>query len=330
MFNKKRILAYVPNISDATSYYRAMVPLAEIQRRFSDIEVTLFSDPEYVNWATVYPFDIVFVQRPASELEWAMVHQLKIYNKKVWVDYDDLLTHVPEHNPAYKYYQDCQARVNQIAAWADIITVSTERIKEELIPYNLRITVIPNAHNDIMYPWKNHKKPTKYKEGTDYYYRGSKTHEMDLFDEEILLGNLIDENPNLFTCYGELSYLIKSLLSIEHSNPSTDVIMFLNMLYNANHNALVFPLIDNEFNKAKSNIGWLEATYCGGITITNTSLPEFMKVPCIDLKSLPEYNYRVPFETVVKYHKQSVEYIQENKLFLTEQNMVRYTLIYSI
>src|ERR1035437_9869971 len=52
---------------------------------------------------------------------------------------------------------------------------------------------------------------------------------------------------------------------------------------------MIVPLVDSEFNRAKSNIAWLEGTYAGAAVVAR-SLPEFGVPGCIHYEDPKEFS----------------------------------------
>jgi hypothetical protein len=103
-----------------------------------------------------------------------------------------------------------------------------------------------------------------------------------------------------------------------------DYFKFFNEL---NPNIFIYTLKDTQFNRAKSNISWIEATYAGAAVIAPSFLPEFANMP-----GVIAYNELMDsvFENVKDYYKGlaitndlSWKYIKEN-LLLSQVNNKRY------
>jgi hypothetical protein len=78
---------------------------------------------------------------------------------------------------------------------------------------------------------------------------------------------------------------------------------------------LFVPLVDNLFNRAKSNISWLEATTAGAVCLA-TDLPEFVRPGIINFSNSRNF-YNVFKKAVKDYdlqalHAESLAFIREN------------------
>lgn len=93
------------------------------------------------------------------------------------------------------------------------------------------------------------------------------------------------------------------------------------------------PLMDNKFNRAKSNIAWIEATYCGAVTIAPT-LPEWQQPGVLNYEN-PEHCRKLlkvaavmPAEERIKRVEESREAIRKNYL-LSDLNKRRFDILFS-
>jgi len=58
------------------------------------------------------------------------------------------------------------------------------------------------------------------------------------------------------------------------------------MLQDANPHYMLVALEECDFNRGKSNIAWLEATFAGAACIAQSSMPEFARVPTVQYRSI--------------------------------------------
>jgi hypothetical protein len=225
-------------------------------------------------WPDLLPFDIIFVQRPSNRQELDFIHRCKSAHKKVWVDYDDLLTEIPEVSPVYNHLPENQECIPIILAMADLVTVSTVKIQRAFIEYSRNVQVIKNAHNDFMFPVGAKEGPAPLK-GYKVAWRGSPTHDSDWFTWRNTLRS-VTRKKNFFA-FGKMNEYMRSDLGIRRENfiPGMDVTRFLHQLYWFNPRIVLFPLDNIDFNKAKSNICALETIYAGGVCMVPEGFSEF-------------------------------------------------------
>jgi glycosyltransferase involved in cell wall biosynthesis len=189
------------------------------------------------------------------------------------VDIDDNIWQIPEDSIVLRTDKDIEAHAKR-GLWtidmvkaADAVTVSTEPLKGLLKKYNDKIEVIPNLidvkgwkykrkkHDKVRIGWiyshthypdlkvikgalnKIHK---KYKDKVEIVIFGS---DLDVFDfkPKHYWGVKFDEYPKKLT---ELSFDIS-----------------------------ICPLEDNEFNRCKSNIKWMESSMAGAAVVASKVYP---------------------------------------------------------
>lgn len=328
-----KILAYCPNPADATSYYRGAYPMKMLDKHYEDISVELVSHDHlpFLNWSFLAGFDLVFMQRPSSDEELILAQLCRINQIPLWVDYDDLLLDLPSTNPNYKFYNqtNVKANISEILTIASLVTVSTNMLGSSLRNYNSRPIIVPNAHNDYLYPWEMLRKPNA---EIDFAFRGSNTHDFDVLSHYELIQKWLEANRydhQKVTVWGNYNPLFSHppFNIMGECNPPMDTIMFLNQLYNCNHAVIFFPLELNRFNLCKSNIAFLEATFTGGVVIGGVDMIlcdyNLNQGTIIDIRS-PE---KLTFEKRYEIWEKSVAFIENNNLFLSETNKIRYNLI---
>lgn len=257
---KPRILVVCPNYLDGTSFYRCAGPLTQLQKE-SKVEL-IFDDTGA--WPTLKLADIVFFQRPQEKAHLDLLKKALSANIPVWADYDDLLSAVPDSNPNKNKYWDPDT---QMVIWAflqnvDILSVSTEFLKDcYKSATRQEPIVIPNAWDDHMYPKKFDAT------NTGVVWRGSCTHDEDLYSQKTnleMLDNNLDVNWHFV---GDPFWLALRGLKQLTTYPWKDLTTFQNNLERISATVAIVPLADNSFNKAKSNIAWIEATRVGAAVV---------------------------------------------------------------
>jgi hypothetical protein len=189
-----KILSFIPNPSDGTSFYRGTGVLSELHKIDKDIQITQVDKSFQLSDAKGY--DLAFFQRPDSESFIQTMAAIKALNIPVVVDYDDYLLEVPSSNRYhqiqkaydnnYEYYVKCALKI------ADKVIVSTQKLKELLLPFNKNISVVKNAIDDYCFS----PAPELNKTSKKVLWRGSATHQADFdyYGDEIL--KLISNNPD--------------------------------------------------------------------------------------------------------------------------------------
>jgi len=270
----KNLAVICPSQTDATSFYRGVGPLAELRRERSDLALTFINS---IDWATLKLCDAVFLQRPFSNNHLMIAELTKRNRLPLWLDFDDDLFCVPEWNPCAAIYnkKEIQKNVATMAALADVITVSTEAIRERLLPLNKNIVVVPNAFDERLVGARpEHKQP----DAPLIMWRGSKTHRKDLNVAGEACIQLSQANPNATWLFlGETPWFADYM---PHKNTicaePIDPIEYWEFLGKTKPSIMIVPLNDCEFNRSKSNICWQEASFAGAATLA-PNWPEWKK-----------------------------------------------------
>lgn len=173
------------------------------------------------------------------------------------LDIDDEPFEINKDHPIYDEIVEKSRRVKRMIEISDHIVVSTENLKRSLAHFGKRITVIPNAIDPKIWEVKNPKKRTDGKIRIGWI--GSASHIADTkvinsaFDEilkkyenvEIHLCGFVDSN----SFRGDREF---------HHIGTSGYDEFPQFLADLDLDIAVAPLIDSKFNRAKSNIKWLE------------------------------------------------------------------------
>lgn len=313
-----KILLHCPIASDATSFYRGFGPFNELAKK-ADVEIINGSNSFEVNWHTLQNIDLVFLQRPSSPICVQIMKLCKQYKKPTWIDYDDDYIRIPETNPRHDMYTNTtrQVHIRECVAMADLITVSTEAIKnsltKELNP-EAEIHVIPNACDYNLFHPAAAPNNTK-----TVLWRGGDTHASDVeFYKDAIL-KCFDAFPDYkWVFYGhKFKWLIEHALAKgdgSHKRISTydflGVLEYFTNLMQTRPEIMIVPLESNDFNRAKSNISWIEGTMAGA-TIMAKALPEFVNSHGCAVFDTHE-EFIETFSTLVKSRKIREELYQES------------------
>jgi hypothetical protein len=246
---------------------------------------------------------------------------------KIVIDYDDDLFNIPQDNPVHLGFEVLKETMKSICTIADLIWTSTEAIKTTVSQWNNKVTVIPNAHNDYLLP-VNKKKEFNL-DTKKVAYRGGVTHEVDVYSHVDEWSSIINNNKDYdFYFLGARFMYLESLCGDNYNvMVGMHIIDYFKFFSELNPNIFIYTLKDTKFNKAKSNISWIEATYAGASVIAPSFLPEFERMP-----GVITYNKHMSnvFNNVKDVPKQlsitnniSWKYIKEN-LLLSQVNNKRY------
>lgn len=269
---KPKILWHAPNPADGTSMYRA-VPF----KRIDSVELVPFNINDRITWETIYDIDICFFQRPANQIEVRLIAACKKFNKKVWIDYDDLTLDITnDTNPAAEHYEKdaIKATILESLKIADVVTVSTEPLKEALLDYvpTANITVVPNAIDDELFLVE----PSYHKREKRILLRGAGSHK---FDWELYSPGIIQVMKNhpdyKLSVFGFHPPWLKAIPAnqIEYYD-FADIPTYFHNLMLLRPEFMIVPLVDDKFNQCKSAISFYEGCMAGAITLS-PDLPDF-------------------------------------------------------
>ena len=296
------IMCLVPDMADSTSWYRAVGPLGHLKNH-SDLNLNfLFAQKtDFRNLkAQLCMHHILFAQRPFTQEHVNTIEQAKDQGVRVWVDYDDDLFTVPYDNPTYPVYgrKEVKENVYKCLQLADHVTVSTDYLKNKYELINSNITVIKNSFNPFHFPFRD--------EHDNYnnvvMWRGSNTHHQDVMT---VAGQILDSAERHqdfeFEFVGDRLWFLSGRMRNAVITNFMDIVPYHKHIYARSPKVFIVPLHFSDFNRAKSNIAWLEATFSGAITIAP-------KMPEWEVPGVLHYESQVQFgnalETAITMNKE--------------------------
>ena len=272
-----RCIARIPQLNDAVSLYRGVGPLSELHRQ---IDFTYATAYEF-SWSTIAGFDLVYIVRPCTNHDRGLVDMAKKMQRPVWIDFDDDILDVPPSNLTHNFYSNegVKANVRHILQTADVCTVSTEYLAKKLNPFrpvDKPCVVVPNAFPDHLFNWDQKDVPRN----NIISWRGSRTHDRDLNQAHGFFDSIKAMLPHWkFVFLGEPAYQVHDWFPANRRRviPSMDIIEYFHTFKALGSTFHVVPLEENDFNRAKSNIAWIEATWAGAATIAPYNMDEWQK-----------------------------------------------------
>jgi glycosyltransferase involved in cell wall biosynthesis len=225
--------------------------------------------------------DILFINRAIGRVAQGTVEETmndlkRTYNFKLIVDFDDHWELGPDHLLYKDYLSDgkTDTMIGYLRA-ADAVTVTHERLANEVKEFNSNVHILPNSIPDWT-QFKVSKQPDKL---TRLFWAGSITHDKDL---ELLRRplQLIKRDKVRFVMGGykatkEWDRMAKVFTTDSAYN--TEVLEALPVeqyyaMYSKCDIALI-PLLDTKFNSHKSNLKMLEAAHIGAPVIVSRVHP---------------------------------------------------------
>lgn len=301
MRKKKILFATAYGANDTTSWLRAMGPFTlpnmlevcewKLPREMYDDKGNQL--PWWINWSNWMDVDVCFLHRPYGPLAASIISNAKMHGVPVWVDHDDDLLNIPEHNPYFEIHSQAEKKFPGVLysyKEADILTCSSKVMHEELKtrykrPDAMLITTgLDDRFLRFKKPWAKNNK---------IGWRGSKTHIRDIRHREMDYLRLFKKYPDLEWYWfgqdprrifgskldGEINGEVIQQLNLFH---------FISELCNANCSLHLVPLEPSHFNKVKSNLSWLDATLAGSAVVApgndfpEWDLPGMIKWDCIN------------------------------------------------
>jgi hypothetical protein len=264
------VLLLSPGESDATSYYRAWGPFGEAARQIPSLH--LFKAEKFA-WNSFSDKHLLVLQRPCVQSHLDILTIAKRAGCLTWADWDDLLWDIPDGNPAKMTYglpQTVKAIILKIAQAVDMITVSTEFLKLQFPDFiQPKIHVI---HNRLPSRWCVETIPQKSKDILKVLWRGSRTHDPDWLDFLPVVEAFNTQQKTEWLLVGSPPYHVIDHLAqtatVQHIQEIPLEIYFDWMIDQGPQADIMFvPLRDMTFNRVKSNIAMLEATFGGMLTV---------------------------------------------------------------
>lgn len=309
---------------DAVSFYRMNGVLPFIKSKDVSLK-NIFNHTRTYGWENLIGADVFIIQRPYHEHHANLIKIAKDMGIKVICDYDDDLLNIPVHNPSYNINMLNIESIFECIMLADEVWASTPSIKETISAYRENIHIIPNSHNDFIFPVYR-KNDFNYKTKIAAY-RGGGSHEYDVYEYyEGIISTINTTNDWEFRFHGSRFKAIEAKTKDNHTytDPMT-LMQFFKTYHELNANIAFFPLITNVFNNGKSNISFLEATYAGSAFIGNKKLNEFNLPFIIDIGNNFEESFnsvKEDFDILKKMNNDAWHWIIENRL-LSKINELR-------
>ncbi|HOK40461.1 MAG TPA: hypothetical protein PLD27_05415 [bacterium] len=262
----------------ALSFLRALTPFRFLQKFDCFTEFYDYLDlSKYFSLKLFEKSNIIILNRNIPNfISSLIINFCRQNNKTIFYEIDDLLFALPKYHPFSFFYNNYKIYLSQILKSVDGIIVSTELLKKFLSKYNQNIFVYEN-----LLPTEIISISEKLN-GNDTLtigYSGSLTHYKDFIKVYIVWKLLYQKYKDKikFRIIGPLKILKKNSdlknhnifspqliessnfdLPIEYINGSDNYLEFMEIFANNRFDIGFCPLIDNDFNRCKSHIKYLE------------------------------------------------------------------------
>lgn len=288
-----KILALENKLIDAVGYWRVFQPFQAMRAMYPGVFEIEYKK-EMLTYADIASFDIIFMTRPEKQEHIDFVKNFKLHSfgGKVIVDCDDDYFNLPiSHSMAAGFQKSQQSRLKvteQAFGLADCVWFSTDFLTNKYGPHLKAAYTMPNAIVPDMLP------ATPAPDRKRVAWRGHSIQNHDLMIEGVKSFDAIYKACNYFAWIGYMppfeicsKYGVHLPAGKEASSKLYDakkalgtapVVLYpsvpnpadyMRMLAMEQFNVVWKPLIDHDFNRAKSNIAYIEATIGGGYCLTN-------------------------------------------------------------
>lgn len=320
---KKRVLIMCPEPGDATSFYRGMGPFFELEHVMEDFEFYYPREAFVYDWTTYSKMDVIFFQRPMMPEHFRLIKEGKDFGVKIWIDHDDNLLEIPESNPAHQKHsrpENRKALMDCMRA-ADLVTVSTDALKLS----DKKFHVVPNAFNERF--CKRLESVPAQKEKV-ILWRGTPSHQEDLLHYAPDIIKFKQENPDWTFCFfGFNPWFLKKHMKFEVIPFCDDLNSYFQIIQEIQPKIQMVTLQNTAFNRAKSNIAWIEGTFAGAVTLAPADMDEWNRPGIIPYENLQAgLEFATKKADLVQEHMLSNDYIQEH-LLLSSVNKKREVLL---
>lgn len=263
--------------TSAIEVYRVLSPLRE-----AGIDIIQGFKDDQVNLDSIDQSDFILIQRDfAKEFTRykTIVNYARSKQKAIVYDIDDLLIDLPEIHPdrINGTFTHALLPIIQSLQESDLITVSTAKLKEILSPYNPNITVLPNCLDTNYWQFKEPRLKTIDDLPIIIGYMGGGSHTPDLEYVEPVISRLLTkfEDRIQFCVWGLKPP--QSLLQFPQMRwirvSTYSYADFVNFFQRQEADIFIAPLVDNLFNRCKSEIKFLEYSTLGSATVASNLEP---------------------------------------------------------
>lgn len=273
-----RVLAYCPQPLDGTAYWRVAAPLSLLRSRAEDFN---YSIVDRVDTNAILACDVLLLQRPMLDEHVGAMETAKILGRKVWCDWDDDIFNVPANNKGVFVYgrDEFKDNARRLSRGADAITVTCEALAKTFrlaaMNRDAPVVVVPNALDPTLTvrPTTRNQLPVR-----RIAWRGGDSHNEDLRAHGAAMARVAQRHEGA-ALWHFLGFNPHWLLREFPSESMTvhqwigDPVTYLRFLCELAPSILAVPLVDDAFNRSKSNISVLEASWVGAVPVA----PDFVE-----------------------------------------------------
>lgn len=136
-------MLYYPVVTEASAFYRCIIPAMAVTS--AGKIVAHVSRTKIAREALDYK--VIVFQLDYSPATLRLAQQLRKMGKKVVFEVDDAFDALEEWHPGYAHYKDSgvQEQIKSIMAEVDLVTVTTEYLKDRYSALARRVAIVPNC-----------------------------------------------------------------------------------------------------------------------------------------------------------------------------------------
>jgi processive 1,2-diacylglycerol beta-glucosyltransferase len=213
--------------------------------------------------------DLVVIQRDFPRWQEGyrkVIDQARELGKPVVYELDDLLTELPADHADSQHYLPARWAMLLAAFEADVVTVTTPELRSHMEHYNAQVRTLPNYLDNAV--WELDAEARLAGRPLTIGYAGSRSHVQDLaYLEPVLLRLLQRYGAGLRICFWGKAPVPPRLLEqpgvVWDSAHELDYSRYANRFSHAQFDIAIAPLVDSEFNSAKSHLKYLEYSALG-------------------------------------------------------------------
>lgn len=259
------ILIIESPVENAVTWWRFLRPLGEMQRQFPGRFNIRMVKRREIMADDLFFTDIFILSRASDSEALLLAKRIKdLGRSKIIYDLDDAITNLPAHHSQKAYHDNRIGIAREIFALTDWFWVTTEQLQYETDSMG-RSEIIPNA----IFPEDLPKEPAP--DRGVWMWRGRDLQKEDVYLTGAYGYEEMKAHIKKMVFWGCLPSLDHTGIEISLREYEDDLVGYFKYLKTRPFNGIWKPLVPNQFNKAKSNIAWIEATMSGGVCLTNVA-----------------------------------------------------------
>ena len=265
-------IAGIAHAPDGSGYYRFYLPF----RWMSELSDHMVGMPPIGHqWspsdAELAQIDVLAMQRPAGKPGVRQMEQLQGKTKLVYETDDDMLRVDPSGLP-HLYDDGMRSTIKRCLRLADMITVSTPYLAEQVEPYNDNVAVLPNCINsELIGESERWQAELPEDRPLTIGWQGGTSHLMDMVTIQDPLRDVLEANPDVVMHFAGFDY--SPLLKRTCQWTTWQENVWDHYRHTAHFDIAIAPLAPHVFNSSKSHLKALEAAAMGQPIVASDSLP---------------------------------------------------------